>query len=64
MVIFVMSKAQTGQGCVESTACVILKAERVLNMRLRKLIGGLYSKLGRVRGIKGTVQAVAWLLLL
>ena len=32
----------------ECTACEILKAERVLNTRLRKLIGMLYLKLGRV----------------
>ena len=36
----------------ECTACEILKAERVLNMRLRKLIGVLYPKLGRVRWYK------------
>ena len=36
----------------ECTACGILKAERVLNARLRKLIGILYLKLGRVRWYK------------
>ena len=38
--------------CTECTACEILEAERVLNMRLRKLIGVLYLKLGRVRYYK------------
>ena len=32
----------------ECRACEILKAERLLNARLRKLIGMLYLKLGRV----------------
>ena len=36
----------------ECTACVILKAERVLNARLKKLIGMLYPKLGGVRWYK------------
>ena len=36
----------------ECTACEILKAERVLNVRLRKLIGALYPKLGEVRWYK------------
>ena len=36
----------------ECTACEILKAERVLNTRLRKLIGVLYPKRGRVRWYK------------
>ena len=38
--------------CAECTACEILKAERILNTRLRKLIGTLYPKLGRVRWYK------------
>ena len=33
--------------CAECAACGILKAERVLNARLKKLIGMLYLKLGR-----------------
>ena len=36
----------------ECAACGILKAERVLNVRLRKLIGALYLKLRRVRWFK------------
>ena len=32
----------------ECAACGVLKAERVLNMRLRKLIDTLYLKLERV----------------
>ena len=36
----------------ECTACEILKAERVLNARLRKLIGMLYPRLGGVRWYK------------
>ena len=33
--------------CIECAACGILKAERVLDARLEKLIGALYLKLGR-----------------
>ena len=37
---------------IECTACEILKAKRVLNTRLMKLIGVLYLNLGRVRWYK------------
>ena len=36
----------------EYTACEILKAERVLKVRLRMLIGMLYPKLERVQWYK------------
>ena len=49
--------------CAECTACEILKAERVLNTRLRKLIGTLYLKLGECGGINGAAQVTRWLLL-
>ena len=38
--------------CTEYAACEILKAERVLNVRLRMLIGALYLKLERVQQYK------------
>ena len=38
--------------CTEYAACKILKAERVLNARLRMLIGMLYLKLERVQQYK------------
>ena len=38
--------------CTEYAACKILKAERVLNVRLRMLIGTLYLKLERVQWYK------------
>ena len=38
--------------CAEYAACKILKAERVLNVRLRMLIGMLYLKLEGVRWYK------------
>ena len=43
---------QKEHACAECTACEILKAERVLNTRLRKLIGVLYLKLERARWYK------------
>ena len=50
--------------CTEYAACEILKAERVLNARLRMLIGVLYPKLERVWQENAAVQAATLLLLL
>ena len=44
----------------ECAACGILKAERILNARLKKLIGALYL----CSGINGAAPAVRLLLLL